>query len=1051
MTDYVELRARSAFSFLEGASLPEDLASRAAELGYDAMALGDRDGVYGQPRFHQAAAAAGITPIVGADATLEDGSRLYLLAPYRARYKNLCRLLTDSKLRIVGHEADGSPKYPAKGESSITFEDLEKHGNGLICLAGGSRSLVARALTRGYEVRPLVDRLKGIFGPHNLFLDLQRHSDADEERLNRKFIALAETCCIPVTATNDVCYVGTDRRMADVLTCIGLGTTLEEAGRKLWLNGERYLKSPSEMQAVWQDLPRAAMSTKSIAERCEFTLGDLGYRFPDYPLPPGETPDSYLHTLTYCGARERWGGNFDQDQRYRRQLEHELTVIERLKLAGYFLIVWDIVEFCRENRIMARGRGSAANSAVCYALGITAVDAVKMELLFERFLSEERGEWPDIDIDLPSGDQRERVIQYVYRCYGERGAAMTANVITYRSRSAIREVGKVVGFTPEQIDRLAKLNDVYEFQDEHDALVARFRRGGIDADAPRIKLFVELVQRIQAIPRHLGQHSGGMVIAAQPLDEIVPLEPASMPGRVVVQWDKEDCADLGIIKIDLLGLGMLAALEDALPLIRAHEGIDLDLAHLPQDDPATYEMICRADTIGVFQIESRAQMATLPRLKPKRFYDLVCEVALIRPGPITGKMVHPFLARRNNREPVRYAHPLLEPILKRTLGVALFQEQLLRIAMVAADFTGGQAEELRRAMGFKRSTERMKQIEIRLREGMRRKGLEERAAEEVVQSITSFAAYGFPESHSASFALIAYASSYLKRHHPAAFLAALLNAQPMGFYSPATLVKDAQRHDVPVLAVDVARSNWSCTLEQDPSALAVRLGLRYISGLRQETGERIEQQRSVQPFSSTADFTARVGINKREVDSLAHGGAFSSFGLTRRDALWQVSALDRDPASLFARVPPATIRSPLPQMDALEETAADFATTGLTTARHPMSYLRDLLRSSGVLSAADLGSAKDGSWVSVAGVVIVRQRPGTAQGFLFVTLEDETGLANAIVTPDVFQQQRVLLRRARILKIGGPLQKVDGVIHVRARKFEELQPPSQVPESRDFK
>ena len=414
-------------------------------------------------------------------------------------------------------------------------------------------------------------------------------------------------------------------------------------------------------------------------------------------------------------------------------------------------------------------RSSAANSAVCYTLGITAVDAVKMELLFERFLSEERGEWPDIDIDLPSGDQRERVIQYVYRRYGERGAAMTANVITYRSRSAIREVGKVLGFTPDQIDRLAKLNDVYEFQDEHDALVARFRRGGIDADAPRIKLFVDLVQRIQAIPRHLGQHSGGMVIAAQPLDEIVPLEPASMPGRVVVQWDKEDCADLGIIKIDLLGLGMLAALEDAIPLIRAHEGIDIDLAHLPQDDPATYEMIRGADTIGVFQIESRAQMATLPRLKPQRFYDLVCEVALIRPGPITGKMVHPFLARRNNREPVSYPHPLLEPILKRTLGVPLFQEQLLRIAMVAADFTGGQAEELRRAMGFKRSTERMKQIEVRLRDGMRRKGLDERTADEIVQSITSFAAYGFPESHSASFALIAYASSYLKRHDSAAF------------------------------------------------------------------------------------------------------------------------------------------------------------------------------------------------------------------------------------------------------------------------------------------
>ena len=572
---------------------------------------------------------------------------------------------------------------------------------------------------------------------------------------------------------------------------------------RLWVNAERHLKSPAEIAALFKDLPDALAMTREVADRCEFTLTDLGYRFPDYPLPPGETPDSYLRALTYAGARDRWGRAIDD--RTRRQLEHELAIIAKLQLAGYFLIVWDIVQFCRENQIMAQGRGSAANSAVCYALGITAIDAVKMELLFERFLSEERGEWPDIDLDLPSGDQREKVIQYVYRRYGERGAAMTANVITYRTRSAVREVGKVLGFPPEQIDKLARLNQAYEFRDDHDDIVALLRKGGVDVATPRIAMMIDLVRRIQSVPRHLGQHSGGMVIAAGPLDEIVPLEPASMPGRVVVQWDKEDCADLGIIKIDLLGLGMLAVLEQAIPMIREHEQVDIDLAHLPADDPEVYKMLRAADTIGVFQVESRAQMATLPRMKPTKFYDLVVEVAIIRPGPIVGNMVNPYLERRNGRQKVTYPHPMLEPILKRTLGVPLFQEQVIRVAMTAAGLTGGEAEEVRRAMGFKRSQARMEKIERRLREGMAQKGIVGAPAEEIVRSITSFALYGFPESHSASFALIAYASAYLKCHHAAAFFASMLNCYPMGFYHPATLVKDAQRHGVTILPIDVSQ------------------------------------------------------------------------------------------------------------------------------------------------------------------------------------------------------------------------------------------------------
>ncbi|MDO8433921.1 MAG: error-prone DNA polymerase [Candidatus Binatus sp.] len=1052
-TDYIELRMRSAFSFLEGASTPEDLAARAAELGYPAIALGDRDGLYGAPRFYGAAKNAGIRQIVGAELTLDDNSRLYVLAPDRERYKNLCRMITDSKMRVLNPGAlarDGSPAsqaYPAKGDSRVAIDQLERYGSGLICLAGGVMSPLSRMLVRGEDPRSLTDRLGGIFGAGNFYIDLQRHLDPGEERLNRKLAALAGATGTPIVATNDVCHGGADRQLLDVLTCIRLKTTLEEAGRSLWVNNQRHLKSPAEMAALFRDLPTAIAASRAIAERCAFQLCDMGYRFPDYPLPPGETPDSYLRILTYAGARERWRGAIDA--RTRRQLEHELRIVERLKLAGYFLIVWDIVQFCRESKIMVQGRGSAANSAVCYALGITAVDAVKMELLFERFLSEERGEWPDIDLDLPSGDQREKAIQYVYRRYGERGAAMTANVITYRTRSAVREVGKTLGFSPTQVDRLAKLNQVYEFRDQHDDLVALLKRGGVDAEAPRIRMLIELVRKIQSLPRHLGQHSGGIVIAAQPLDELVPLEPAAMPGRVVIQWDKDDCADLGIIKIDLLGLGMLAALEQAIPMIRTHEGVEIDLAHLPPDDPDVYAMLRRADTVGVFQVESRAQMATLPRMKPERFYDLVVEVAIIRPGPIVGKMVHPYLDRRNGRAPIEYSHPSLEPILRRTLGIPLFQEQLLRIAMTAAGFTGGEAEELRRAMGFKRSAERMEKIEARLRAGMSRNKIAGNVADDIVRSITSFALYGFPESHAASFALIAYASAYLKFHHPAAFFAAMLNCYPLGFYHPSTLVKDAERRGVIALPIDVTRSNWKCTVER-AGILAMRMGLRYINGLREEIGLRIESERARRPFDSIADLTARVGPNRREIDALAYAGAFASFGLTRRDAMWNAAAVERDPKSLLAGVKPKSAPVPLSTMSALEETLADYAATGHTTGPHLMAYLRPSLKARGILSADDLTRGKHESWVKTGGVVIVRQRPGTAKGFLFITLEDETGIANLIVTPDLFQKNRLLLRSAGILLAEGVLQTVDGVTAIRARRFEEIQAPGAIPPSHDF-
>jgi error-prone DNA polymerase len=826
------------------------------------------------------------------------------------------------------------------------------------------------------------------------------------------------------------------------------------------------------MAARFSDRPAWVRASREIAERCVFTLEDLGYRFPSFPVPSGETQDSWLRRETLEGARRRYGEPLGR--RVRAQLEHELAVISKLDLAGYFLIVHDIARFAREGGILAQGRGSAANSAVCYALGITAVDPVGMELLFERFLSEERGEWPDIDLDLPSGDQRERVIQYVFQRYGQRGAAMTANVITYRTRLAVREMGKVLGFGEEEIDRLSKLLSSWENDESPQPLPTLLRQAGVAPEEPRVDLLLQLVAAVRGLPRHLGQHSGGIVIAAGRLDEVVPIEPAAMPGRHVVQWDKEDCADLGIIKIDLLGLGMLAALERAIPLIRRHEGVEVDLAHLPPDDPATYAMIRRADTIGVFQIESRAQMATLPRMKPERFYDLVVEVAIIRPGPIVGRMVHPYLQRRAGQEPVVYPHPSLEPVLARTLGVPLFQEQLLRIAMTAAGFSGGEAEELRRAMGFKRSTERMGRLEARLRSGMEARGIVGLAQDEILRGITSFALYGFPESHAASFALLAYASAFLKAHHPAAFLAALLDVQPMGFYAPATLVKDAQRHDVEVRPIDVARSMWECTLETDrpsapgaatqgagrrtgPDAVpepAVRLGLRYVVGIREEAARRIETERARESFSSMADLAKRTDLRRAELDALAELGALSGINpaaRTRRSALWQVAALERMPGSLFAGMQSPEEPSPLQESSAFEDTLSDYRASGITTGPQILSHLRSALRARGILSAEQLRGMRNGSVVRTAGHVIVRQRPMSAKGFCFLTLEDETGTSNAVLTPATFQRFRAPLHASSLVEIRGPLQSVEGVIHVRVRELHALALGAVLPRSHDYR
>ncbi len=717
-----------------------------------------------------------------------------------------------------------------KGEGALALEELDGHVHGLVALAG--RSLLH---SERHGVGGLLDRLVGIFGRANVYVELQRHLQRDETWDNEMLVSLAEAFRVPVLATNGVRFAAPESRpLHDVLTCIREHTTLAQAGRRLVANAERYLKSPQQMARLFEDLPHAVTATRELADRLEFTMQDLGYRFPRYPVPSGETEASFLRKIADIGARDRYRPYHDKA---RVQIERELTLIEKLDLAGYFLIVWDIVNFCRQHDILVQGRGSAANSAVCYSLGITAVDPVGMELLFERFLSEERGEWPDIDLDLPSGDRRERVIQHVYEKYGQHGAAMTANVISYRGKSAAREVGKALNLDPGQIDRLAKVMHNFEFQDANDSLAKNMQTVGVDAQRPEVVHFAKLWQQMQDLPRHLGQHSGGMVISQGALSSVVPLENASMPGRVVVQWDKEDCADMGLIKVDLLGLGMMSALQDALTIINTNPARpEVDLAHLPQDDPTVWRMLQTADTVGLFQVESRAQMATLPRLKPSCFYDLVVQVAIIRPGPIVGQMVHPYLDRRAGREAVTYDHPLLEPVLKRTLGVPLFQEQLLRMAMVVAGFTGGQAEDLRRAMGFKRSEKRMKAIEVQLRAGMAERGISGAVADRIVLSIGSFALYGFPESHAASFALIAYASAYLKAHYPSAFYTALLNNQPMGFYHPATLVKDAQRRGVRFAPVDVQESDWDCRVDVDGS---IRLGLRFVAGLRADVGRMI--------------------------------------------------------------------------------------------------------------------------------------------------------------------------------------------------------------------
>ncbi|MBZ5530939.1 MAG: error-prone DNA polymerase [Acidobacteriia bacterium] len=1078
---YAELHCRSAFSFLEGGSLPEALTKIAADMDIPAVALLDRDGFYGSPRFHMSAQKAGIRAHVGAEVTVRNegdaGSianeagedrkngterqaadrttldalnvtRYPLLCESRAGYQNLCRLLTKTKLRVAKH-----------AESSATLEELAEHASGLVCLTGDERGPLAQALERGgvSAGRELLVKLKDVFGGKNVYVELQRHFDRRQESRNHAAIGLARELKLPLLATNGVCYAtAADREILDVFTCIKNKRELGDAGRLLCRNSERHLRTPKQMMKLFADVPEAIANTVELSQRLDFSLEKLGYEFPRYPVPDGGRQIDFLRAQTMKGAADRYKPISD---RVSRQLEKELKLIEKLELAGYFLIVWDIIRYCREQGILVQGRGSAANSAVCYSLGITAVDPVGMELLFERFLSEERGEWPDIDLDLPSGDEREKAIQYVYQRYGQLGAAMTANVCTYRGRLAAREVGKVFGFDPETLNRVSSFVGGWEWRGPEDTFDRHFANAGLDLTHARIAKYLDLCERVQDLPRHLSQHSGGMVICQGQLDSVVPLEPATMPGRVVVQWDKDDCADLGIIKVDLLGLGMMAVLKDSIGLIRDHYGEEVDLAHLPPDAQDVYDVIRKADTIGMFQIESRAQMSSLPRNHPDRFYDLVTQVALIRPGPITGQMTSPYLRRRQGKEPVTYPHPSLEPVLKRTLGVPLFQEQLLRMAMICANFTGGEAEELRRALGHKRSERRMKEIETKLRAGMTTNGVLPKAQDDIVKFISSFALYGFPESHSASFALIAYASAFLKVRYLAAFTAALLNNQPMGFYSPATIVKDAQRHGLKVKPIDVTCSEWDCTLESSDEKPILRMGLRYVRGLQQAAAQALIEARRRQPFTATEDLTRRVPqLSRANLAMLARIGALNKIGaknnnsptLHRRDALWQIEKAARPVGPLLRDVVEPDAASPLYRMETEERLVADYYGTGLTVGPHPMAYQRNMLSRMGILSAAELRETPHGKPAVVAGCVITRQRPGTAKGLIFVTLEDETGNANIIVMPDVYSKDPAVVLHERFLKVQGTVQNQDGIVHLKAQKISPLFVTEAETQSHDF-
>jgi error-prone DNA polymerase len=1042
--EYAELHCHSAFSLLDGASNPEELVAFAKRIGLRALALTDHDDMGGIVRFAHAAREVSLDAIVGAELTMLDETHLTLLAADLDGYKNLCYLITQARSSCE------------RGTPRVSLEQLAQRSKGIVALSGCSHGRISAliAQNRFEEAEQAAGTMKDIFG-ENFFLELWDHHLAQESRICRQLLQISGNNNIPWLVTNNVHYAMPEKRIVhDVLTCLRHEVSLQNAGRRLRPNGTWYLKSPQEMAQQWHHHPEGLRNTVVVAERCKFRHGFLKPVLPACNVPAGMSYMQYLRQLAWEGAIERYGPVLNDAQR--NQIAHELDLIERLDLSAYFLLMWEIVQFARSQNIAVQGRGSAANSAVCYCLKITAVDPVGMELLFERFISEDRNEPPDIDLDI-AHQEREKVLQHVYEKYGREHAAMVCEHITYRGPSAVRDAARVFDFSPEQADRLSA---ECQYRESSEAALALLNggaeRAGLDMRDRRVQLLIQVVAGLNQLPRHRSIHVGGFVLSGEPLGQLVPIEPASMDGRTVIQWDKDDLDLAGLIKIDLLGLGMLTLIQEGLKLIEKHRNLKVDLAKLDMNDPAIYSMLQKADTIGVFQVESRAQMSILPKLRPTKFYDIVISIALVRPGPIQGNIIHPYLRRRRGLEPVTYLHPSIEPILKRTLGVPLFQEQGMRLAVTAAGFTPSQADNLRRVMSHKRSMEKMNELCVLLAEGMRRNGLSAEAIETITFQLKSFANYGFPESHSASFALLVFASAYMKRYFAPEFFCAILNAQPMGFYSPATLIRDAQRHKVELRPVDLASSSWDCTLEDvDGGPPALRIGLRFIRGLGRRSEESLKRAwQAGGRFQSLEDVCRRSGLRPKDLEKLAAAGAFETFCPGRRKALWEVLRVTRVKEDrpllrllqlqqeLNGVIVVAENPDPIPEMTNLDKTLADYRTLGLSAGQHPMTYYRPFLSKKQIKACGDLQFADDGIHLRVAGGVICRQRPGTAKGFVFITLEDETGMANIIIRPQMFEEYRHVILKSHFLVFEGRLQSSEGVINLLAEKVVALPPIS---------
>ncbi|HEY5608110.1 MAG TPA: error-prone DNA polymerase [Alphaproteobacteria bacterium] len=1030
MNNYAELQVTTNFSFLRGASHPPELVLRAAELGLGGIAITDRNSLAGIVRAHAAARELKFRLIVGARLDFIDAPGVLAYPRDRAAYGRLTQLLTDGKRRAE------------KGGCHLGFADLMGYGDGLRIVA-----LPPDRLDQAYveHLAALARRFP------NAMVAVHRLYGAEDQRRIADTAALAQAAHLPIVATNDVHYHVPERRaLQDVLTCVREGCTITQAGLRLAANAERHLKSPDEMARLFRDRPDALARTLEIADSCGFSLAELKYEYPEEPVPQGRTPQEELERLTWLHAPERYPAGVPE--KVRAVLAKELALIAELDYARYFLTVHDIVRYARSLDILCQGRGSAANSAVCYVLGITAVDPDKVGLLFERFISAERREPPDIDVDFEH-ERREEVIQYIYRKYGRHRAGIVATVITYRTKSAVRDVGKAFGLSEDTIGALA---DALWRRGDGAVRASDVREGGVDPDDPAIAKALSLSRELLGFPRHLSQHTGGFVITRERLSEVVPIENAAMEDRTTIEWDKDDLDELGMLKIDVLALGMLTCIRKGLDLLKNHYGLvreTYEIATGPED-PAVYDMLGRADSIGVFQVESRAQMTMLPRLKPEKFYDLVVEVAIVRPGPIQGDMVHPYLRRRAGKEPAEFPKEELREVLGNTYGVPLFQEQAMKIAIVAAGFTAAEANQLRRAMATFRHAGTIHKLRARFIDGMVARGYERDFAERCFRQIEGFGDYGFPESHAASFALLVYVSAWLKCHYPAVFACAILNSQPMGFYAPAQLVRDARDHGVEVRPVDVNHSEWDCTLEKTArGAFALRLGFRQVKGFREVDAAKLVAARGA--GFATLRAAWRAGLSVRALVTLADADAWGSLGLKRRDALWQIKGLGGEPLPLFAfaeatlqpghNLPPSARAEPavavvLPAMTAGEQVLADYRHLGLSLKQHPVALLRQSFAADGIVPNARLAQAPDGSRVTVAGIVLVRQQPGTASGVIFMTIEDETGVANVIVWRNVFERFRKNVLASRLIAVRGRMQRDDSgyVIHVVAERFTDL-------------